>query len=133
MSTASTGRWAWSVMFQYLVVGRRYLNFGGPICLALDGAKVAGEETMHTLALSPVTKKCIWLPAQVDFLGKKSVCLPTTSRADFLAAFLREEIGAGVHAQIRRNRDFFAKKIGFLREAFSHKSRFLSLEFCVWV
>lgn len=159
ISAASTGRWEWSVMFQYLVAGRRNLNGSGPICLALDGAKTAGEETMHTLAFSPVTKKCIWLPAQADFLGQISVRLPTISRADFSTAFFSEEIGAGAHAQIQRNRNFFAEKFGFLRgeiwadfalciawfgcfarfhrseigRFFAKNLRFLRLEFGVWV
>lgn len=61
----TTKTWDFEVMYQYMWAGREMLKHENVFCLALDGMRVATEETLLTVVFSPGAQMSCWLPIQV--------------------------------------------------------------------
>ena len=62
-------KWDWDTMYQYMATGKMMFRDRGPLCLALDGVRIAGEETLQTVAWGPLVGRAVWLPIQVLYFS----------------------------------------------------------------
>jgi hypothetical protein len=58
--------WDWPIQFNYMLNGQAAWKVKGPMCLALDEVKASRESNLFVNSWSPVNRKCVWWPVQVN-------------------------------------------------------------------